>query len=94
MELQERGTGDRKGGPDAQPISMNGGREGVPACCGAEWGAPENKKEDVQVPRGLSREFLTLLSSLRTGSCGQTRLKVKAWGKNYSFLSGGHWVGV
>ena len=55
----------------------------------AECGAPENKNEEVLVPGGLSREFSTPLSPLRTGSCGLRRLKVKGWGQNETFRVGG-----
>lgn len=67
---------------------MVGGQECLHAVR-AEWGTPENKNEEVLVPGGLSREFLTPLSPLRTGSCGLRRLKVKGWGQNETFRVGG-----
>ena len=62
----------------------------VPACCRG----PQRTRRKGCRCLGGSREFLTPLCPLRTGSCGQRRLKVKGWGKNWNFRSAGHWVGA
>lgn len=86
------GGGAQGTGKGAQMPSPSAGMVGGQECLHvvrAGWGAPENKNEEVLVPGGLSREFLTPLSPLRTGSCGLRRLKVKGWGQNETFRVGG-----